>query len=180
MSLFSLFAEDKEEIDVVFTIDEQSANYKEIGFSQTEVSNSRREPTYIEDGSFTLVDPSDDLDVIATGSLYAFWKVSYGGDFRMELSGTPLSNGTDTLHWHASWIDKGYPDAGTSNKTFHSEDDDGAEVIYTHRPAKILDTGEAVGSLSIDSVLINIETDNGSSNMPGTYEGTLTLTVYGE
>ena len=178
-SVSTISAAETRNIEVSFSIDEDSANYKEFGFSSTEVSAYSQDPMLFSENSFELTDDTNDLSIIATGDFYAYWKVNHAAPFRIELSGTPLSNGVHDLHWHASWVDEGYPEKGTSIKTLDSSDDEASELIYTHKPGSIDGSGAVTGSLSIDSVHVSMETEDGSGLMPGDYSATLTLTVYG-
>ena len=159
-------------IDVSFTIDTDSANFREFGFSETEVTASSREATPVEGNSLVLQDNINDLNLIATGNVYAYWKVNHAGSFTIELSGTPLvSSRGDSLHWHGYWADKGVVSEGNSSKELHTNQNTGETIlVYTHSPY-------SVGTFSIDSVPISINTSNGASLIPGRYRGTMTLSI---
>lgn len=170
---FSLFGnvEQTKNIDVSFVIDSSSANYREFGFSSTEVTESSTEATHLEGNSLLLQDNVQDLNLIATGNVYAYWKVSHAGSFTIELSGTPLiSNRGDVLHWHSYWTDKGAAEGGNTAKELHTTNTEDTILVYTHSPY-------STGILSIDSVPISITTSNGASLIPGRYSGTMTLSI---
>ena len=163
---------EEQNIDVSFIIDTDSANFREFGFSETEVTASSRDVTPVEGGSLLLKDNVNDLNLIATGNVYAYWKVNHAGSFTIELSGSPLvSDRGDSLHWHGYWTDKGVTIRGNSDREFHTNQNaEETILVYTHSPYSI-------GTFSIDSVPISIMTSNGASLIPGRYRGTLTLSI---
>ena len=157
-------------IDVSFVVDSSSANFREFGFSSTEV-NMSSVATPLEGNSLLLTDNVQDLNLIATGKVYAYWRVNHAGSFTIELTGTPLKNSRgDTLHWHSYWTDKGVTSEGNSSKELHTTNTEDTVLVYTHSP-------NSVGTLSVDSVPISITTSNGSSMIPGRYSGTMTLLI---
>ena len=74
-------------------------------------------------------------------------------------------------HWHGYWADKGAVSEGNSNKELHTNQNTVETIlVYTHSPY-------SVGTFSIDSVPISINTSNGASLIPGRYRGTMTLSI---
>ena len=166
-------------IELEFTIDSGNANYREFGFSETEVTSANRAVTYgTDEGLYALVDSTPDLSVIATGRIYAYWKVTSADKFTMRLTGTPLENGAASIDWVATWQDKGVVE-GKSNTwhTYNTANPSDDNIVYTHNPGAIGEGGKRVGVFSIDSIPIEIITEDGADMTPGTYSGTLTLTV---
>ena len=154
-----------------FELDFGAAQSYYFGFSEDEMLNEDMIPTPL-DGSFdfgdTLLDENG--NVYAEMDIFVYWRMVSTEGAILRISGTPLSNGADTI----GWAMKKTKATGDGNDSL----DDGFESetgwTVVEKPGALIHENNK-STTCWGSIRFHCETDH--VDKTGSYRGTITLTL---